>query len=73
VLTSSGSYCLRLEIITIRGISSIVPSGPGFRITGTGFQAGTLVYANYSFYINSDPSNLEQALSSPRPTLAVIL
>lgn len=41
-------------------ISTIVPAGQGFRITGTGLQAGTPVFAYYSFYIDSDPSNLEQ-------------
>lgn len=39
-------------------ISSIVPEGLGFRITGTGLQAGTSVIANYSYYINSAPSFL---------------
>jgi hypothetical protein len=42
-------------------ISSIIPAGQGFRITGTGLQAGTPVFANYSYYIGpvSDPSSLE--------------
>jgi hypothetical protein len=40
-------------------ISAIVPEGRGFRITGTGLQAGTPVYANYTFYEDTDPSYLE--------------
>jgi hypothetical protein len=40
---------------------SIVQAGQGFRITGTGFQAGTPVLASYSYYIGpaSAPSFLE--------------
>jgi hypothetical protein len=41
-------------------ILTIVPAGRGFTITGTGLQAGTPVFATYTFYEDTDPSNLEQ-------------